>query len=820
MLQMPQRSGTTAPTPEADLRARVAELEAELALARASQFSDRAAQAVIRASEPEGTLPLEATSDASLLMSRRAFIDCNQRAAEMFGCPRETIVGRSFAEFSPEVQPDGRPSPAKVQERVEAAFAGAPQSFEWRHRRLDGTLFEAEVHLNRIAHGTEISLQVIVRDRTRRKVTETALRESEARYRLLAEHSTDLISRHALDARFLYASPACRELLGYEPQDLIDMSFIDLAHPDDRDVVAASHRGVVAARAASTVTWRARRKAGDHVWVETTTRAVCPPGGGAPVEIVADTRDVTEPRRVQEALHLSEARLRAVVTSLPVIVFSLDRSGVFTLSEGRGLAGLGQRPGEVVGRSVFDVYRDVPALCDSVRRALLGEAVSSIATLGQAVFAVSYSPVFDDRGTVQGVIGAAADITDRERSEAARLKLERRLLHAQKLEGLGVLAGGIAHDFNNLLMAVLGNLDLALEDLSPASPARAGIENAVRASRRAADLTRQMLAYAGEGHCVVQDLDLSRLVEENAHILKAAISKNVALSPRLEPRMPPIQADAGQIQQVVMNLLTNASEAMGERGGTVTLTTGAQVCNARCLSRSRLEEKPEPGLFAWLAVSDTGCGMDDRTKARLFDPFFTTKFKGRGLGMSAVLGIVRGHGGAIIVESEPALGTTIVVMFPATVAPCRSSCDAPSFPAVAARRAQQAPAGTILVVDDEEQVRSLCVAMLRRAGYQTAAAADGEEALAVFRGRPDEFACVLLDLTMPRLDGIATYEAMRSIREDVKVILCTGYDEQAVEGFGRRGLAGFIQKPYDIQQLEDELARVLDSDAGGVPAET
>jgi len=262
-------------------------------------------------------------------------------------------------------------------------------------------------------------------------------------------------------------------------------------------------------------------------------------------------------------------------------------------------------------------------------------------------------------------------------SNDARLRSQVRTLEAE-LALARVLTGGIAHDFRNLLLAILGNLDLVLEDLPSTDPLRAPVERAILASKRAADLSRQMLAYSGRGQAAVEDLDLSGLVEDSAHLFKAAMPKTVALNLRLEPKMPRVQADGVQIRQVVMHLITNAWEAVGDRVGTVTVTTGAQVCDRKCLSRSRIERKPEPGLFAWLAVSDSGCGMDEETRARLFDPSFTTKLRGRGLGMSAVYSIVRNHGGVIIVESAPGRGTTVLVMFPVAPPRLASGTDEPS----------------------------------------------------------------------------------------------------------------------------------------------
>ncbi len=271
---------------------------------------------------------------------------------------------------------------------------------------------------------------------------------------------------------------------------------------------------------------------------------------------------------------------------------------------------------------------------------------------------------FLDRDIISGMV---LDITDRKRAEEERLEMERKLLHTQKLESLGILAGGIAHDFNNLLMTIMGNLDLALLKLSPLSPVRENIEHALQAAQRSADLTGQMLAYSGKGMFIVRKMNLSELVEEIAHLLKTSITKSATLRLNLQRNIPDIDADPGQVQQIIMNLITNASEAIGESTGVVTLSTYVQDCDEAYLRNSRLDEKPLPGRFVCLEVSDTGSGMDTNTMQLLFDPFFTTKAMGRGLGMSAMLGIMRGHRGAILVDSVLGQGTTIRVLFPATV---------------------------------------------------------------------------------------------------------------------------------------------------------
>ncbi|MDO8835509.1 MAG: response regulator, partial [Vicinamibacterales bacterium] len=417
---------------------------------------------------------------------------------------------------------------------------------------------------------------------------------------------------------------------------------------------------------------------------------------------------------------------------------------------------------------------------------------------------------FDAAGLPLKMIGTIQDVTDRRRAEEERLALERRLQHSQKLESLGVLAGGIAHDFNNLLMAILGNLDLALSQISPVSAARASIEHSVTAARRATDLTRQMLAYSGKAAFDVRAVDLNEIVHENAHLLRACIPKLVHLTLDLKEPLHAIVADAGQVQQVIMNLITNAAEAIGDHAGVITLTTRMQDVDTDALRASRVEETPEPGMFVCLEVSDTGCGMDAHTQQRLFDPFFTTKLMGRGLGMSAILGIVRGHRGAIMVDSEPGTGSCIRVLFPAGDALPASAL--PARTGEPAGDAERTPVrGYVLVVDDEDMVRDVCRRMLQQAGWAVLDADGGQSAIDVYAAHADEVACVILDLSMPQMDGYGVFRALRAIRPDVRVILSSGYSRNHEPGTGlaAEGFAGFIQKPYAAKTLRDEVARVV-----------
>ena len=414
---------------------------------------------------------------------------------------------------------------------------------------------------------------------------------------------------------------------------------------------------------------------------------------------------------------------------------------------------------------------------------------------------------------IETMASVASIAIERKRMEEEKAALERQVNHSQKLESLGVLAGGIAHDFNNLLMAVLGNADLALDKLSPLSPARRNIEEIEKASKRASELANQMVVYSGKGHFVIEPINAGELLDEMAHLLKVSISKKAALKYDLAKNLPTFNGDPTQIRQIIMNLITNASEAIGDRSGVIRLTTGVMKCDRAFFEETNeilyagFDDPLPEGRYVYFQVADTGCGMDAETIEKIFDPFFTTKFTGRGLGMSAVLGIVRSHRGAIMVCSEVGTGTTFKVIFRAN-----ELLDRP----LPAERKDQIEGsdwrarGTILIVDDEETVRAVGRGMLERIGFGVATAADGHEALKVLNAHGEEIVCVLLDLTMPHLDGEEAFSEIRRLHPGIKVILCSGYNQpDTLERLEGRGLDGFIQKPYKMGTLKAKLREVL-----------
>jgi len=411
--------------------------------------------------------------------------------------------------------------------------------------------------------------------------------------------------------------------------------------------------------------------------------------------------------------------------------------------------------------------------------------------------------VRDGSGCVVRMVGIAKDITHRKEAEEAQRKLEQRMQFAQKMESLGVLAGGVAHDFNNLLMVVLGNAEMAMEGLPSGSSMHGNLDNICQAARGAADLAGQMLAYSGKSRFVLSHFDLQRLVEEFAELLAATVTKKAKFSVESDGDVYAIEGDVTQIRQVVLNLVANASDALGEGGGSITVTTGSVLCDAAYLTVPHLDREHTPGLYSYVEVADTGEGMDEETRALIFEPFFTTRFTGRGLGMAAALGIVHGHGGVIKLSSELGRGTTIRVLFPVVE---RLPDEPAAEPVDTDPIALDTTSETILLVDDEALVLRTVTKMLHKSGYHVLTAADGRAAVALYRKAPNDIDLVLLDLAMPLMDGRETLRALREIDPDVVVLLSSGYNEREAEP---GAATGFVQKPYSRAALKKALRTAL-----------
>ena len=509
-------------------------------------------------------------------------------------------------------------------------------------------------------------------------------------------------------------------------------------------------------------------------------------------------------RRMTGSLHRALARNRSHLEYTPLAVIETDPD--FRIEEWNPAAEriFGYPRAEMLGRDPrILVPEEGQADLGSRRKALIegrGEGIrltlQILCRTGERRLCDwTITALRDEDGRFAGATFLADDITDRLRAEDA-------LRQAQKLESLGVLAGGIAHDFNNLLTAILGNAEMALKR-APEDPAlRESLQRIEATTQRGADLARQLLAYAGKGHFAVKPQDLNRIIHEMGELLTVSISKKVALCYDLQHGLPPVEADSAQFQQVVMNLVINASEAIGDQPGTITLRTRAVEYGSAELSSGFPGQVLEPGRFVRMEVEDDGCGMDAETIGRIFDPFFSTKFTGRGLGLSAMLGIVRGHRAGIHVDSVPGAGTTFILLFPASESVVSLEAPRPSAlpPAV----------GTVLVADDESILRDLAREALESAGLQVIEARDGQEAVDLFRARKGEVDLVLLDMTMPRMGGAEAFRLIRQADPAARVLLTSGYTQQeSLDSLADLPPDGFLQKPFRIRDLVAKVQEMM-----------
>jgi PAS domain S-box-containing protein len=523
----------------------------------------------------------------------------------------------------------------------------------------------------------------------------------------------------------------------------------------------------------------------------------------APVEpavLVATVRSLLRIRTAEQALQDAAIEWQATFDAIRDGVALLDVNGVIQRSNAALPALLGLERREIAGQNLDELIP--PAEGDPPLREVLESRHRTNAerALGERSFGITIDPMADSADKLRGGVAIVTDITERKR-------LDQQMQHSQKLESIGLLAGGVAHDFNNLLVGILGNASLALDSLEDAEATRRLLQDVMGAGARAAELTRQMLAYAGKGRLSVGPVDLSALIRDLAPLIQSSIPRSVRLTLDLKRDLPAIQADKTQIEQLAMNLIINAGEAIQGQGGSVSVTTAIRSVGAEELGAFLTEHKIG-GDYVVLEVRDTGSGMDQETLQRIFDPFFSTKFLGRGLGLSAALGIIRGHKGALKVTSAPAQGTVFEVLFPA-------AADAPVRPAPREGAALAQGRGAILVVDDEEIVRKMVQKALTRAGYEVLLAENGEEALVVFSRNVNRISLVLLDLVMPAMPGEDALPHLLSMKPGLPVIVSSGHGEEECRvRLKEPRVAGFLQKPYTAASLAAKVQAAL----GATPA--
>lgn len=463
----------------------------------------------------------------------------------------------------------------------------------------------------------------------------------------------------------------------------------------------------------------------------------------------------------------------------------------------------------------FITLEDKDRVLDYYNRRLKGDtsvpttySVNLVKKDGSIIKVIINALLADFRGS-KFVIGTATDITEQYNLEKENFKLERQLLQTQKLESIGVLTGGIAHNFNNLLMAIIGNLDLAMLRMIDMNSDISLLNNAMDGARRAADLTSKMLTYSGKGTFNLHSININESIKENYNLFRSSINNLIDIKIECDDNLPDIKADPEQLTQILMNLIINSSEAIGDNHGLINIKSGIMDCNREYLEKTKLDIVQDPGKYIFIEVTDTGCGMNSEILERIFDPFYSTKFLGRGLGMPAVLGIIKAHKGAIIVDSIIGLGTTIRVLFPYRT---EIIVDLPSVinDVPVSNNTDTYECDSVLIADDDINIRNICKEIIETIGYKTIMAENGSEAVELYKQNRNNICCVLLDLTMPIMDGVEALRQIRTINNNAVIILSSGYNEsEALRRLKNDKPTGFIQKPYTVNSLGRIINRVM-----------
>ncbi len=743
------------------------------------------------------------------MIDRTRITRINRAMLEMYGLPEQEIVGRPLRTFH-EHDFD------QAVEDFRNLLDQGRRHTETDERRADGSQawFEGDYIVLYDAEGRVRGHFGIQRDITERKRWEETLRLGEERVRTLFDSLNDAIFLHdPHSGAILQVNRRAEELYGYSAEEFrnLDVQAMSSGAPPYSQAEVLSWMRLATAEGPQLFEWRAKDRTGRIFWVEVSMRPVVLEGEA---RLLVTARDITERKRTEAQLLEREQLFRLLFDRSPDPNLLLDghhfmdcnpATVAFLRAENRSQI-LGTHPWDLSPEHQPDGRRSQEKAADMIARAH---------RKGSQRFEWVHHRFDGTEVPVEVLLTAIPwqgkwilhtafrDLTERRQAEEARRALEAQVLQSQKLESLGVLAGGIAHDFNNLLAAILGNLNLAQTSLEEGTPAAGYLASAERTVLKASDLTKQMLAYSGRGRFMVKRLDLNHLVTDMANLLQVSIPKKVILESRLAPDLPALEGDAAQLQQVVLNLVTNAAEAIGDATGRIILSTATLHLEAPDLAALAPPQDLPAGSYLRLEVADDGCGIPPEVQARIFDPFFTTKRTGRGLGLSAMLGILKAHRGGVALQSTPGQGSTFQIYLPI----CEGPADLETPPQV---EPLESPTGRVLLVDDEPMILEAGAALLERLGFQVHTARDGQEAVEFLEAHPASLDLVLMDLTMPRLDGREAFQRLRGLEPDLRVILSSGYDEgDSLRELSQQGLTGFLQKPYRLKELSAALRAAL-----------
>ena len=750
---------------------------------------------------------LEASGDALVSCDQDRIVTFMNRAAEqLIGLRSSQAEGMPVSELLKLFDPRSGEPVADPVEALGGSTRKRSRESRMRLQSVDGAAKYVSATSRAVrdqASGTK-GWVFSLRDEARQLAAEEALRNSEQLYRTIVENSFDGI--YILQGRhYLYVNPAFCSITGYSFAEVTRQTFDYNVFLDDEGRAFMEER--FAARSEnrpipSQYGLRIRNKSGRLVDIEVST---IPLEAGAEPRVLGIMRDVSARLRVERDLRESESMMRSVLSSMTDTIFRFDAEGRFLFYNSPRIelimppsAFLGRRFDEVLPQPIAG---QISSALKDLARGRTVEFEYSLDMHGSVMwYSARLSPVTLS-GAWSGFIALIRDITERKAQEESRARLDEQIRQSQKLESMGLLAGGMAHDFNNLLMGILGNAELAADSLADRTACSSYLGQIEVSARRAADLCRQLMAYSGRSRAASEPLDLSDLVRSMAELLSVNMPEGVVLRFDLATDLPPVLGDPVELQQALLNLVSNAGEEIGAGSGTgsIVVRTGRMYCDREYLRSCYVNDSLSPGIYSTLEVSDSGPGMDERTASRIFDPFFNTRLQGRGIGLAAVLGIVRAHHGAIRVFSETGRGTTFRIALPAVSSPEDSASSVRTAPVMGRK--------SVLVIDDEEIVRSVLLRMLEKLGYDAVAAGSGAEGLDLLSREPDRFGHVLLDLVMPGMDGAEVLKLMRASAPAVRILISSGYNESEItDRLGGVTPDGVILKPFRIDALEGALS--------------